>query len=583
MHRRSLLTATAALALFGGARTGETATSLRRVRPGDAAWPAAQDWAALKQQLGGNLIVPQPLLAACTDPATQLRNPFFIGDQPSGTQISGCLDGWTPQTSAYAAIVRTPQDAVKAVDFARRHSLRLAVKGGGHSYQGTSNAPDSLLIWTHHMRAITLHDAFTPAGSTAAPVPAVTAEAGALWIDMYDAVTTKAGRYVQGGGCTTVGVVGNIQSGGFGSFSKCYGMTAASLLQADIVTADGTLRTVSAHQDPDLFWALKGGGGGSLGVITSATLRTHDLPALFGGGFGTIQASSDAAFHRLIARFLGVYQAHLFNPHWGEEVHLKPDNVMDLSMVSQGLSAAQAKRAWQPLLDWVGAHPKDYQFTSPFHAVAFPAREWWDVQAMRRAQADYMFYDDRAGAPATHGWWRGDGDQVSAFLYGADSLWLPASLLKDQAPLADALFAASRAATVELHFNKGMAGASAEAVAGARDLATHPSVCDAFALAIIAAGGPPRFAPASAADNAAARRKAQDVIQAMACLRRVAPDGGAYLAEANYFDRDWQAHFWGANYARLRAVKDRIDPTGLFTVHHGVGSEDWSPDGFTRT
>jgi FAD/FMN-containing dehydrogenase len=569
MHRRTLLGGTAALALLSATSRTQAATSLRRARPGDSAWPSSQDWAALKQTLGGNLIIPPPLPTT----GAALQNPFFLGDQPAGTQVSGWLGAWTPQVSPYAAVVRTDADVAAAVAFAARHNLRLAVKGGGHSYQGTSNAPDSLLIWTHQMRAITLHDAFTPTGSTAAPVPAVTAEAGALWIDLYDAVTTKAGRYVQGGGCTTVGVVGNIQSGGFGSFSKRFGTTCSSLLQADIVIADGQLRTTNANTHPELFWALKGGGGGSLGVITRVTLRTHDLPDLFGGGFGTIQASSDAAYVRLIDRFLQVYTERLFNPHWGETVHVHPHNLLELSMVSQGLTAPQTQQAWQPLLDWVAA---------PFTPFAFPARVWWDVDAMRRAKVDYMRFDDRPGAPPIHGWWRGDGDQVSAFIYGYDSLWLPAGLLQQRARLAHALFSASRTATVELHFNKGLAGAPPEAVAAAADTATHPSVRDAFALAIIGAMGDPRTDPKAKPDDATARDRARGVVQAMDQLRPIAPAGGAYVAESNYFDPDWQAHFWGANYPRLRAAKDRYDPTGLFTVHHGVGSEDWSPDGFTR-
>ena len=83
----------------------------------------------------------------------------------------------------------------------------------------------------------------------------------------------------------TVGVAGLIQSGGFGSFSKRYGMAAASLLEAEVVTADGEVRIANACTNPDLFWGLKGGGGGSLGVVTRLTLRTHELPPFFGGAF----------------------------------------------------------------------------------------------------------------------------------------------------------------------------------------------------------------------------------------------------------------------------------------------------------
>src|SRR5256885_13194497 len=126
------------------------------------------------------------------------------------------------------------------------------------------------------MNKVTVHDSFVPQGCKAhtAPVPAVTAEAGAMWIDLYHAVTTEGGRYVQGGGCTTVGVAGLVQSGGFGSFSKNYGMAAAGLLEAEVVTADGVMRIANACTNPDLFWALKGGGGGGIGVVTQLTLRT---------------------------------------------------------------------------------------------------------------------------------------------------------------------------------------------------------------------------------------------------------------------------------------------------------------------
>jgi hypothetical protein len=68
----------------------------------------------------------------------------------------------------------------------------------------------------------------------------------------------------------------------------------------------------------------------------------------------------------------------------------------------------------------------------------------------------------------------------------------------------------------------------------------------------------------------------------MAELRAAAPDTGAYVNECDYFQTDWQRAFWGPNYPRLSEIKRRYDSDGLFTVHHGVGSESWSPDGFTK-
>ena len=148
----------------------------------------------------------------------ELKNPDYIRDQVSLTQTTGWLDAWTSRPSAYAVAASNAGDIVTAVNFARQNNLRLVVKGGSHSYLGASNAPDLLLIWTRHLDELTLHDAFTPEGCEAdlAPQPAVTVGAGAIWMHTYSEVTTKGGRYVQGGGCGTVGVAGLVQGGGFG-------------------------------------------------------------------------------------------------------------------------------------------------------------------------------------------------------------------------------------------------------------------------------------------------------------------------------------------------------------------------------
>ena len=594
MDRRQLLGGAAAVgfaALPTGALHAAAPPPRRRNRPGDPGWPDASAWERLRQAVGGRLIRPEPLTGPCAAASgsddcarrtKNLLNPYFIGDQPAGTQVSGWLDAWRPAISPYAVAATGAADVAAAVRFARRHDLRLAVKGGGHSYQGTSNAPGSLLIWTRAMKDIELHDAFVPAGG-GEPTAAVTVGAGCVWMDVYDAVTSRAGRYVQGGGCTTVGVAGLVQSGGFGSFSKGFGTAASGLLQAELVTADGTVRTVNARNDPELFWALKGGGGGCWGVVTRLTLKTHELPAQFGWAEATIKAASDADFARLLRRFLDHYAEALFNPHWGEIVSVRPGNSLKISMVSQGLDPAAAHDAWRPFAEWLKASGPGLQSLGIFTG-AMPARGWWDAVGRRAKGSTSMHYDDRPGAPAAHAWWSGDQEQVSAFLHGFESVWLPSGLLRPEQRqrLADALFAASRHMEVELHFNKGLAGAPAEAIAAARRTATNPEVLDAFALAIVATGSAPAYPGFPATDMAQARRNAAAVDAAAAVLWQVAPRRGSYVSESNYFNPAWREAFWGPNYRRLRSIKQRDDPDGLFIVHHGVGSEAWSADGFLR-
>jgi hypothetical protein len=295
-----------------------------------------------------------------------------------------------------------------------------------------------------------------------------------------------------------------------------------------------------------------------------------------------LHARSDETFRRLIARFVDFYASDLFNPHWGEQVRAGPDNRLRVMMVFQGLSKAQASLAFKPLLDFANANPADYDGQQTLSVADVPARYLWNGWLLRLFAGSTAAFDDRAGASWTDFWWRGDGDQVGAFWDAYASAWLPATLLErsERSRLIDAWFAASRHWTVSFHFNKGLAGAPVPAIAAARNTPMNPDVTSAFALAITAASGPRPAAGSSSPPGALAR--ATRVQAAIKALRAVAPATGAYFNECDYFQTDWQQAFWGENYPRLRAIKQRYDPDGLFTVHHGVGSEDWSLDGFTR-
>jgi hypothetical protein len=114
------------------------AEPLSRVRPGQAGWPSEARWEGLNTQVGGRLIKVRPSLSACQeapdgtvcrDVFKELKNPYYIGDNPSLTQTTGWVDAWTSQPSAYAVATKTTDDVVAAVNFARDNDLRLVVRG----------------------------------------------------------------------------------------------------------------------------------------------------------------------------------------------------------------------------------------------------------------------------------------------------------------------------------------------------------------------------------------------------------------------------------------------------------------------
>lgn len=254
--RRRLLGAGAAATVSGAFLTGAAgagrgpAAGPGRVpgaaakAPGAVGAPRPADWAALAKGLDGTLVRPGD---RDYDAARTLFNPRFDAVRPAGV--------------AYCA---RPEDVQSCLAFARRHGVPVAVRSGGHSYAGWSSGP-GLVVDVQRMASVSL------SGGTA------TIGAGAKLIDVYGRLTAR-GRTVPAGSCPTVGVAGLVLGGGIGVVSRAYGVTSDSLTGARIVTADGRTREVDATRDPDLFWALRGGGNAQFGVVTELRMRTHAAP-----------------------------------------------------------------------------------------------------------------------------------------------------------------------------------------------------------------------------------------------------------------------------------------------------------------
>ena len=172
-----------------------------------------------------------------------------------------------------AVIVRCVDvgDVVAAVNFARTNNLLTAVRGGGHSGGGLGTCNDGLVIDLSLMRGVRVdREAYT-----------VRVAAGCVWGDV-DHATAPFGMAVPCGFIASTGVGGLTLGGGIGYLTRAYGLTIDSLLSADVVLADGSIVTASAHSHPDLFWALRGGGG-NFGVVTSFEFRAHPVQNMYAG------------------------------------------------------------------------------------------------------------------------------------------------------------------------------------------------------------------------------------------------------------------------------------------------------------
>ena len=548
------------------------------------AWPTPDEWQSLKESVKGKLIQEvSPFNQPNVDPAIinrwieRLQNPFVIEEYPWGTQSTGWLNAWSAESSPYVVVANSAADIVAAVKFAKKHHLKLVVKGTGHDYLGRSCAPHSLLIWTHLMRNINLHEAFIPSGAPEQKkgVPAVTIEAGARWGEVYQEVTTKHNRYVQGGGCASVGAVGGfLQGGGFGSCSKKYGIAAGSLLQAEVVTANGDILIANPYQNADLFWALKGGGGCTFGVVTKATLQTYEPPNYVGLVNGNITARTDEAFQALLEYFIHFYRETLNNEHWGEQVVIKPTNTLGLWFVSQGLTQKEMEERWNSLQRWIAERSTLY--TIDIHFTVLPGNKMWDKTYLAIHFPTVIKPDTFQNGDLFY--WASNQHEVLAYWYTYQSRWLPFALFqKNMAKkLAQALFDASRHWELSLHFNKGLAGGSSEAIRRSRETSINPAVLDAAALVIF--GAQSRNVFPNLKDHEPSIQEGLKALQkvnaAAKVIADIAPNSGAYSNEADYFQPNWQQAFWGEHYPKLLEIKRKYDPDGLFKCHHCVGSMD---------
>jgi FAD/FMN-containing dehydrogenase len=227
---RGAVGALASSAVFGTVRAGAD--------PGSG-------WTGLASSIGGRVLLPAN-----------------GGSFTSGKQVFNSL--YNGSNPAAVVAVTTQADVEKAVAFAAANKLKIAPRGGGHSYIGASSAAGTMVL---DLRGLTGGVNFDSATGN------VTMPAGTDLYAVHQALAS-AGRAIPTGSCPTVGVGGLALGGGMGADSRHAGLTCDALKSATVVLPTGETVTASADDHPDLFWALRGGGGGNFGVTTSMTFAT---------------------------------------------------------------------------------------------------------------------------------------------------------------------------------------------------------------------------------------------------------------------------------------------------------------------
>jgi FAD/FMN-containing dehydrogenase len=352
--------------------------------------------------------------------------------------------------------------------------------------------------------------------------------AGSQLIDVYAALAAH-GVTIPAGSCPSVGIAGHALGGGMGLAGRRFGLTADNLLSAQIVTADGRLRTVSRHRNPDLYWALRGGGGGNFGVVTRFTFRVHAVPRTVALFFATWPWSQ-------AADVLAAWQA------WAPHARSELTSILHLNGAGGGTSVNVSGQYFGPASDLD-------RLLGPLRSVSGAQVSAGDHGYLQAQLIAAGCSNTPLRACHTEGTRAGGTLQRDAFQAKSDYVAKP-------------LPAAGRRALVE-------------AVEQRADLAGHGSILfDSYGGAIN------RVAPGA---TAFVHRHVLFCIQYLSypggpgwlnpTTRRMRPyvTGGAYL---NYTDphlEDWRSAYYGSNYRRLLKVRREVDPHHYFNFPQAVG------------
>ncbi|KOS19718.1 6-hydroxy-D-nicotine oxidase [Escovopsis weberi] len=566
-------------------------------QPGQDCWPTLDQWQAFNKTVSGRLRVSQPMGSACFpsspnyDPAAcdTIRAKFGDSDfrmsfdttlqtiqyEACGTQ--NCYPGTAfPQGetcslgrfSPLYVEVESAEDVSKTLLFSQQYGIRNVIYNSGHDYLGRNSAPNTLAIFTRRLKNMSFDASFTPTNCPAAGTLENVGTIGA-GVNAEDVVPffVQHGMMINTGACSTVGIAGGYSmGGGHGPLTPKFGMFVDQAVEMDVVTADGQIRTINECNDPDLFWAMRGGGGSTFAVLVNYKLRVHpsnkfatwlfeavvsedpNEPDLtkndaLRGALTTMAQNSPNWVRNFMSGYI-IYANPLF-----VLMQILPDGEDPLAAIEQITASANASLSSNPGLSIVTNEYTEYPSQAEFLFDTKPIFDQFSPVAIGVSNPSRLVTDDMFQSADKL------NETVSAILGGLEQ-----SRLALGGDLGESVvFGALQTGALNTADDKGATS-------------INPAWRETIWHALMISVWPPG-APADVVDKVTKAGAA-----GLAEMKKPLSVQAAYFNEADAAEQDWQDVFWGGNYDRLLAIKNQYDPDHIFKCRKCVGWESDEED-----
>ncbi|OJJ47555.1 hypothetical protein ASPZODRAFT_15006 [Penicilliopsis zonata CBS 506.65] len=565
--------------------------------PGDECWPSTASWNTLNTTVNGKLLHNRPLAEPCypgdnydadacqyisdqwtnativSENAVGYSYPLVTTCPPINTTVAAypiCDLGTAP---VYTINATEAADVAAGIKFAKENNIRLVIKNTGHDGRGRSQGYGSLMIWIKYIDSgLAYQPRYNSSCASNWTGAAFTVGGGYIWGDVYDAAA-EHGMVAVGGDDRTVGVIGGyMQGGGHGPASHDFGLAADQVLDMTVVLATGETVTANACQYADLFTALRGGGGGTYGVVISATIKLHPSAPMIGQVLSVVPLNASVAALLNVSAQITARYPTVMDAGFSGYGYLGTSSLLDPSLTAEGLythtiakrlpdtnTSASWEAAKEELEDKLVADLIAYNSTDLYVSV-----EYYNFSSF----VDY--YDAIGGGESSVGT---SDILITSRLFDKASLEDNAENLAEMMHTIFSTEGDNSTLTLEGVVLNNCLVAGGQVLEETPYTSVQPSWRRAYVLAnLIAFWGP-------GLDTLEIQRVRDDVTyRKMDAMRRLTPGMGSYLNEADSLDPQWKEDFYGTNYDWLTAVKHKYDPDGVFYCYRCIGSLGWSED-----